>query len=149
MYSQRVHRIVLKCAKSKTPGTSTATKSSTLLKNQLNNNNNSVRSKNRTDASKYETYYDFQQDVRYLKPHQVLAINRAEKQKFLTVKIVTADYVKNDIKRFTRELFMNEGLRYPLRNQVFEQAFEECYSKKCKCTNCELLKYFYANMYIY
>ncbi|XP_014103424.3 uncharacterized protein YdcI isoform X1 [Bactrocera oleae] len=122
---QKVHRIVLKCTKSKTPGTSTATKSSTAL-----NNNSSVHSKNKTDASKYETYFDFQQDVRYLKPHQVLAINRAEKQKFLTVKIVTADYVKNDIKRFTRELFMTDGLRYPLRNQVFEQAFEECYSKK-------------------
>uniref|UniRef100_A0A0K8UTZ2 S1 RNA-binding domain-containing protein 1 n=1 Tax=Bactrocera latifrons TaxID=174628 RepID=A0A0K8UTZ2_BACLA len=125
---QKVHRIVLKCTKSKTPGTSAVTKSSTSLKSQLNNN--TVHSKNKTDASKYETYYDFQQDVRYLKPHQVLAINRAEKQKFLTVKIVTADYIKNDIKRFTRELFMNEGLRYPLRNQVFEQAFEECYSKK-------------------
>lgn len=144
LYSQKVHRIVLKCTKSKTPGTSTATKSSTAL-----NNNSSVHSKNKTDASKYETYFDFQQDVRYLKPHQVLAINRAEKQKFLTVKIVTADYVKNDIKRFTRELFMTDGLRYPLRNQVFEQAFEECYSKKCECTNSESLKYLYVNMLIY
>ncbi|CAD6991083.1 unnamed protein product [Ceratitis capitata] len=127
---QKVHRIVLKCTKSKTPAPSSGTKASNSLKPKTNNNDNSIHSKNKTDASKYETYYDFQQDVRYLKPHQVLAINRAEKQKFLSVKIITADYVKNDIKRFTRELFMNEGLRYPLRNQVFEQAFEECYSKK-------------------
>ncbi|XP_067615123.1 uncharacterized protein YdcI [Eurosta solidaginis] len=124
---QKVHRIVLKCTKTKTPSAT-----GTSAKSKLNNNNNiTTHSKNKaTDASKYETYYDFQQDVRYLKPHQVLAINRAEKQKCLTVKIITADYVKNDIKRFTRELFMNEGLRYTLRNQVFEQAFEECYNKK-------------------
>ncbi|XP_017484179.1 PREDICTED: S1 RNA-binding domain-containing protein 1 isoform X2 [Rhagoletis zephyria] len=127
---QKVHRIVLKCSKAKDPSTAAVKKAAITVKNKLNNNNNTIHSKNKADASKYETYYDFQQDVRYLKPHQVLAINRAEKQKFLTVKIITADYVKNDIKRFTRELFMNEGLRYPLRNQVFEQAFEECYSKK-------------------
>ncbi|XP_054745343.1 S1 RNA-binding domain-containing protein 1 [Anastrepha obliqua] len=128
---QKVHRIVLKCTKTKTPATTAGGKVSTTAKSKLNsNNNNSLHSKTKTDASKYEIYYNFQQDVRYLKPHQVLAINRAEKQKFLTVKIIPADYVKNDIKRYTRELFMHEGLRYPLRNQVFEQAFEECYSKK-------------------
>lgn len=87
---------------------------------------------NKNDESKYEHYFDFQADVRQLKPHQVLAINRAEKLKFLTVKLLIADYLKNDIKRYVRLIFMADGLQYPLRTQVFERAFEECYQKKCK-----------------
>ena len=35
----------------------------------------------------YEIYYDYQERVNYLKPHQILAINRGEKEKILTVKL--------------------------------------------------------------
>lgn len=89
-------------------------------------------SNNKNDASKYETYYDYQNDVRYLKPHQILAINRAEKLKFLSVKIVIADYVRKDVERYVRSIFMEEGEKYPLRFDIFNKAFEECYTKKCK-----------------
>lgn len=47
----------------------------------------SVR-KNAEDARKvYEMYYDYSEPVRQMKPHRTLAINRAEKEKVLTVKI--------------------------------------------------------------
>ena len=38
-------------------------------------------------SSVYETYYDFEEPVKKLAGHRVLALNRGEKEKFLTVKI--------------------------------------------------------------
>ncbi len=40
------------------------------------------------DGKVYEMYYDYQESVKLIKPHRVLAINRGEKEKVLTVKIV-------------------------------------------------------------
>ena len=33
----------------------------------------------------YEMYYNFEEEVKYIKPHRILAINRAEKEKVITV----------------------------------------------------------------
>ncbi len=38
--------------------------------------------------SVYEMYYDFEEPVKKLAGHRVLALNRGEKEKFLTVKIM-------------------------------------------------------------
>ena len=35
----------------------------------------------------YEMYYDYSETVKYIKPHRVLALNRGEKEKILTVSI--------------------------------------------------------------
>ena len=44
--------------------------------------------KNATDDNKvYEMYYDFSEAVKYIKPHRVLAINRAEDEKIINVSI--------------------------------------------------------------
>ncbi|KAL9889578.1 uncharacterized protein YdcI isoform 1-T2 [Glossina fuscipes fuscipes] len=135
---QHCHRITLKSSKTKQSSkekndktTSASTSDSDYQKAGHNNKN---------DESKYEHYFEFQADVRQLKPHQVLAINRAEKLKFLTVKLLIADYLKNDIKRYVRSIFMADGLQYPLRTQVFERAFEECYQKKLQPLLCRQIR---------
>ncbi|MBN2268395.1 MAG: RNA-binding transcriptional accessory protein [Acholeplasmataceae bacterium] len=44
--------------------------------------------KNAEDVKKvYEMYYDYNEQVSKIKPHRILAINRAEKEKVITVKI--------------------------------------------------------------
>ncbi len=44
--------------------------------------------KNATDENKvYEMYYDYSENVKYIKPHRVLAINRGENEKILSVNI--------------------------------------------------------------
>ncbi|MFA6692139.1 MAG: Tex family protein [Acholeplasmataceae bacterium] len=44
--------------------------------------------KNAEDSKKvYEMYYDYNEQISKIKPHRVLAINRAEKEKVITVKI--------------------------------------------------------------
>ena len=44
--------------------------------------------KNAEDANKtYEMYYDYSERVKYIKPHRILALNRGEKEKVLSVSI--------------------------------------------------------------
>ena len=53
--------------------------------------------KNNLDTNKvYEMYYDFSEAVKYIKPHRVLAINRGENEKVLTVNIdVNTDAIES------------------------------------------------------
>ena len=44
--------------------------------------------KNAKDETKtYEMYYDYNEPVKYIKPHRILAINRGEKENVLNVNI--------------------------------------------------------------
>ena len=56
--------------------------------------------KDAVDENKvYEMYYDYQEKVREIKPHRILAINRAEKEKVITVSIdVNKDDIINNLK---------------------------------------------------
>ena len=56
--------------------------------------------KDAVDENKvYEMYYDYQEKVREIKPHRVLAINRAEKEKVITVSIdINKDEIINNLK---------------------------------------------------
>ena len=51
--------------------------------------------KNAVDDSKiYEMYYDYEERIKYIKPHRILAINRGEKEDILSVNIsVDNDYI--------------------------------------------------------
>ena len=53
------------------------------------------KKKNAVDEkSIYEMYYDYSEAIKYIKPHRIMAINRAEKEKVITVSM---DYNKDDI----------------------------------------------------
>ena len=55
---------------------------------EMTQNNGFITSKNAKDEdSVYSNYYDFSQKIDGLAPHRVLAINRGEKEGFLSVKI--------------------------------------------------------------
>lgn len=65
-------------------------------------NNASIVSKikkNAVDEKKtYEIYYDFTEKVKYVKPYRVLAINRAEKENVISVKLdYDNDYIFNSL----------------------------------------------------
>ena len=48
----------------------------------------------------YEMYYDYNEAIKYIKPHRILAINRGEKEKILTVSIdVNNDEIIDYLKR--------------------------------------------------
>lgn len=72
------------------------------IRNYIYNNANIVTKikKNAEDEKKvYEMYYDFNEKVKYIKSHRVLAINRAEKEGVLSVKLeYDNDYLLNFLK---------------------------------------------------
>ena len=53
------------------------------------------------DPSKtYEIYYDYKEEIRYIKPHRILAVNRGEKEGILSVSI---DYSKDVIEAYLKK----------------------------------------------
>ncbi|XP_062125663.1 S1 RNA-binding domain-containing protein 1 [Drosophila sulfurigaster albostrigata] len=128
---QNVHRIMLKCSKAKATTSKVTTSKSTA--------GNGITDK-KLDSSKFENYFNFLADVKSTKPHQTLAINRGEKHKFLSVKVETNSYLKNDLTRFISEQYMSQGLNYPLRREVFSRALEECFTKKLQPLLCRQVR---------
>ena len=60
------------------------------IRNYMYNNGNIVSKlkKNATDEAKvYEMYYEYNESVKTIKPHRILALNRGEKENILNVKI--------------------------------------------------------------
>lgn len=48
----------------------------------------------------YEMYYDYKEDIKSIKPHRILAINRGEKEDILSVSIeYNEEYIENYLKR--------------------------------------------------
>ena len=113
-FRQKVHNIVLKCNEAKLDNPE-APKEADCLK-----------------QSKYETYFKFEHDIRNVRPHQILAINRGEKMQFLEVHVILPDSFKNAIRSYIYAQFMISVIKDPLRNEIFDMAFEKCYNEKRK-----------------
>ena len=64
--------------------------------------------KNANDENKtYEMYYDYQEKIKYIKPHRILAMNRAEKEGILTIGItIDTDYILNNY--FAKKIIKND-----------------------------------------
>ena len=64
--------------------------------------------KNAKDENKtYEMYYDYQEKIKYIKPHRILAINRAEKEGIVNVGIIIdTEYILNF---FYKKIIKNES----------------------------------------
>lgn len=84
------------------------------------------------DREKYDLYKNFSQDVRYLREHQVLAINRAEAKKVLSVKVNVPATFWDAVKSFSRERWLRKGKPYPERVSIFESAVEDAIHRLCK-----------------
>lgn len=104
-----------------------------------------VKKKNPDEDHIYEMYYDYSEKVQYIASHRVLAMNRAEKEKVLTVSIIIDEdrfiqYIHNGVMR-KRESSLNEviydcvkdafkRLIFPsvereVRNELTEKAQEQ------------------------
>ena len=63
-----------------------------------------VKKNNKDDNKVYEIYYDFIEKIKYIKPYKILAINRAEKEKIITVtfdfdKTYIINYLENKVNK--------------------------------------------------
>ncbi len=80
--------------------------------------------KNAVDENKtYEMYYEFSEKVKYAKAYRIMAINRAEKEKILTVSI---DCDKDRIIKFLNEkIIKKEGIY----NYIIANAINDSYKR--------------------
>ncbi|XP_063991418.1 S1 RNA-binding domain-containing protein 1 isoform X2 [Diachasmimorpha longicaudata] len=88
--------------------------------------------KNDDKENKYDMYYDWSISEKNIKPHHILAINRAEAQKIITVKLIVPDFFEVSIKRFVMELYGAAAGTSAFHCQMINEAFSHAYKKSMK-----------------
>jgi uncharacterized protein len=74
-----------------------------------------VEGKGEEEKSVYKTYYNYKELIRNIKPHQIMAINRGEKEEELKVKI---DFDNDEIIRLVEA-------QYKINNRYYKLAIED------------------------
>ncbi|XP_014273469.1 uncharacterized protein YdcI [Halyomorpha halys] len=82
------------------------------------------KKKNNRSEDNYFNYYNFSQGISRIKPYQVLAINRGEKEQCLQVSIVFEDSFKQKLSRFAFGKWFNRGTYYETRKNIFNKAVD-------------------------
>lgn len=83
--------------------------------------------KNAIDENKtYEMYYDFTETLKYAKAYRIMAINRAEKEKVITVNIDVDD---EHIINYLKEKIIKKESLY---NYIIENAIKDSYKRLIK-----------------
>ncbi|QUI24928.1 RNA-binding transcriptional accessory protein [Vallitalea pronyensis] len=83
-----------------------------------------VKAKDAAVESVYEMYYDYDEEIKKIAPHRILAINRGEKEKILVVKI---EAPTDDISRYLRSRTVRE--ENPYTTGVLEEVIEDSYKR--------------------
>ena len=83
--------------------------------------------KNAIDENKtYEMYYDFTENLKYAKAYRIMAINRAEKEKVITVNLDVDD---EHIINYLKEKIIKKESPY---NNIIENAIKDSYKRLIK-----------------
>lgn len=76
------------------------------------------------EQSVYEMYYDFEEPVKKLAGHRVLALNRGEKEKFLTIKVAAPE---EDILRYLEKQVITRD--NPFTTPILKEVTEDSYKR--------------------
>lgn len=82
------------------------------------------KAKDEDTQSVYEMYYDFEEPVTRLAGHRILALNRGEKEKYLTVKIEAPE---EDILRYLEKKVIHK--QNPYTTLVLKETIEDSYKR--------------------
>ncbi|XP_064596790.1 S1 RNA-binding domain-containing protein 1-like [Liolophura sinensis] len=83
----------------------------------------------KTDKSyKYDQYMNFRCRIDYLKPHQVLAINRAESEKVISVKVTFPEKVKATYSRFCERRWIKPHSSDKIQ-QLVRKGIDQAFSR--------------------
>ncbi|KUJ89589.1 MAG: Tex-like protein, partial [Thermoanaerobacter thermocopriae] len=75
------------------------------------------------DRSPYEMYYDYKEAVKTIPPHRILAINRAEREKYISVKI------EIDSERIINRLIESKVNKASIFAEYYKKAIEDSYKR--------------------
>ena len=84
----------------------------------------SVKEKEKDEKSVYEMYYEFAEPISKLPGHRILAINRAEKEKILSVKVEAPD--EQIIGWMMKQIIVKEN---PYTSPVIEETIRDSYKR--------------------
>ena len=85
----------------------------------------SNKKKNAIDDNKtYEMYYDYQEPIKWIKPHRILALNRGEKEKVLTVNINAS---KDEVLLFLEKKLIKNDKSFVIK--YVKEAIEDSYKR--------------------
>ncbi len=85
----------------------------------------SKKKKNSDDEAKtYEMYYDYKEEVKYIKAHRILALNRGEKEKVLTISI---DISEEKIIAYLESKIINNKISFV--NDIIKDAIKDSYKR--------------------
>ncbi|KAK7104249.1 S1 RNA-binding domain-containing protein 1-like [Littorina saxatilis] len=101
--------------------------------------NAGIKREGKDNSAKFEQYFDFSCPIRHVKPHQILAINRGEEQKVLTVKINMPDGVKVRFTRFAHHKFVRHF--FPeLCRAILEKSIEDSFDRLVQPQMCRHIR---------
>jgi len=81
--------------------------------------------KNATDENKtYDMYYDYEEKIKYIKPHRILALNRGEKENVLSVSI---EYDKERVLSFLEKRLIKNEQSFVV--DIVKDAIEDSYKR--------------------
>lgn len=81
------------------------------------------------DPSKFENYFDFSCACKQIKPHQVLAINRGESLKVLSVKVNIPEWFFHQLQNFVQRKWINAGRFNPTRVDLIKASLDDAYKR--------------------
>lgn len=117
-----------------------------------------IRSKKKKEAKDennvYEMYYEFSEPIKSIKPHRILAINRGEKEKVLTVNIVIdnqriIEYLSNDNIKENTSLcakYVLEAIEDGYKRLIFPSIEREIRTELTSEANEQAIKIFSNNL---
>ncbi|XP_067207990.1 S1 RNA-binding domain-containing protein 1 isoform X2 [Linepithema humile] len=90
----------------------------------------------KSNEHKYEGYFNFKASEKNIRPHQVLAINRAESQKYINVKVVVPDAFEQSFKRCCVWQYIHRqsltGNMTTLHRDLLNSSIDHTYKKLIK-----------------
>uniref|UniRef100_A0A7M4FA87 S1 RNA-binding domain-containing protein 1 n=1 Tax=Crocodylus porosus TaxID=8502 RepID=A0A7M4FA87_CROPO len=90
----------------------------------------SSKSVNDKDVDKFQLYHNFSCNIRNIQHHQILAINRGENLKILTVKVNVPDGVKNEFCRWcVNERWRPKRYAKPELMKILHNSVEDSYKR--------------------
>ena len=81
------------------------------------------------DPTKFQNYFEFSRPCKHVQPHQVLAINRGESLKVLSVKVVVPDWLLHQIRKHVTKKWLRSGAFSEARARLVEASLEDAYKR--------------------
>ncbi len=84
----------------------------------------SIKKNSEDEGKVYEMYYDYNEPVKYIKPHRILALNRGENEKVLNVSI---DVDKDGVLSFLEKKMIKNDKSFVV--DIVKEAIEDAYKR--------------------